>query len=304
MSEFLSISYLPPPIFQSIDTTLCINSTLTIDNIEYDKAGNYLIQNKYSTGCDSVIKSITLRYFPSVPLVVQGDFGICHRENTSLTIDQNYTDIKLNDVPTKNPFEISEAGDYTLTAFNAFGCHEETKFTVMEYPQPIVDAMDMIDTVYTLDLKLESTYSPYVTSYKWSPSINLSCSDCPYPSLLSPSDGLYNIEVSNNYGCTSSDQLSITFKKPIISLPNVVASRPAYPDNGLFYAKSNTNMVYSMVIYDRWGNIVYAQQDLISNDPTRAWKPGGKYTQGVYVYMITYTDNKVRKTMTGTITIL
>ena len=59
-----------------------------------------------------------------------------------------------------------------------------------------------------------------------------------------------------------------------------------------------------MVIYDRWGSIVYAQQDLISNDPSRAWKPEGKYTQGVYVYMITYTDKSVLKRMTGTITLL
>ena len=302
--DSFSISYLPPPISQTIDTTLCVNNTLTIDNIEYDKAGTYLINHKYSIGCDSVIKSITLGYFPSVPLVVQGDLGICLTENTALTIDQKYTDIKLNDVSTKNEFEISKAGEYKLTAFNAFGCKEEIKFTVLEYPQPIVDAIDMNDTVYIQDLKIASDYSPDVSSYKWSPSKDLSCSDCPYPSLLSPADGLYNIEVTNSYGCASSDQLSITFKKAIISLPNVVANRPAYPDNGLFYAKSNTSMTYSMVIYDRWGSIVYAQQDLISNDPSRAWKPEGKYTQGVYVYMITYTDKSVLKRMTGTITLL
>jgi len=64
-----------------------------------------------------------------------------------------------------------------------------------------------------------------------------------------------------------------------------------------------------MHIYDRWGNLVFVNENLIINDPDSGWDPRQSlgYSQGVFVYVIEYIADENSPSpsqITGTITVI
>ena len=51
-------------------------------------------------------------------------------------------------------------------------------------------------------------------------------------------------------------------------------------------------MIDALNIYDRWGELVFSNEDFLSNDPNNGWNPDLDFRveQGVYVYVLEYTD--------------
>ena len=64
--------------------------------------------------------------------------------------------------------------------------------------------------------------------YKWSPTNDLSCTDCPNPSAKPKQSMVYVLEVSNNYGCITKDTINITIKDtlnaPIVTCKDITTN--------------------------------------------------------------------------------
>ena len=93
-----------------------------------------------------------------------------------------------------------------------------------------------------------------------------------------------------------------------IYIPNIFT--PSEPDiNGTFFlqSKSDANIqVLSMYIYDRWGNLMFHNDEVRLNEPNDGWD--GYYNEykvqpGVYVYLVEYMINGKIQHKAGTVTV-
>jgi gliding motility-associated-like protein len=140
----------------------------------------------------------------------------------------------------------------------------------------------------------------------WSPSVGLSCVDCPGPIAVPVRTTLYNITVQNDSGCSVSDTMTVyVIPEYNIFIPNAFTPNNS-GNNDVFRIFGNTqSLTYLAVsIYDRLGERVFQ-----SNDINFQWDgtfKGAKAPEGVYVYemKLVFIDDHSEKLRKGTITLL
>ena len=303
-SDTFHLTYLASPEITPIATKVCKGEEFTFMGKVYTEPGMYRDTLMDRAGCDSVIYDIELEYYEEQPIEIKGDLGFCAGESTTLEVVSNHPTLTLNGDSTGHTIIIDDAGIFTIGAYDKNGCYQETEMTVVSYELPAVMTENMIDTVYTTGMRLKVEYVGENLSYRWKPSSSLSCDDCPYPNLVEGSPGIYTIEIVDANGCMATGEIVVSFKETEVYLPTVIANRPTIPENGTLYLKGNTNGMYDLSVYDRWGNLLYHGKDLTTNNPDEGWQPAGRYNPGVYVYKIIYKKEGVEQVITGDITLL
>ncbi|MDO9187824.1 MAG: PKD domain-containing protein [Bacteroidia bacterium] len=113
------------------------------------------------------------------------------------------------------------------------------------------------------------------------------------------------LAISNNAGCVDTNQLcfvinpEITFYIPNSFSPNGDGI------NDEFYVKGENIFEFEMSIYDRWGDRIFATKDINERWNGKANKGTKIALQDVYVYVVTFTDNKNESYhYTGNVTIV
>ena len=205
-------------------------------------------------------------------------------------------------------FQNLSAGPHVITAINAKGCVDSIPVFVPE-PLPIIVAI----TPDSITLPLGGSQSVLVTylnatnpSYNWTPSIGMSCTDCPNPVVSAYSSGTYVITVS------MVNQTATCYGTAILNV-NVQGHRQAYTPNAFTPNGDGNNDVFqiygediktvSLKIFNRWGEKVYE-----TNNSLAGWDgtyKGAPQSTGVYTYeaIITYL-NDTQQSKNGTITLI
>jgi gliding motility-associated-like protein len=91
-----------------------------------------------------------------------------------------------------------------------------------------------------------------------------------------------------------------------VFIPNIFCVGANAPQNKLFYISTKgISRKYNLSIFDRWGGLIYHENNLLSNDNQTGWdgKLNNSFAQsGVYIYKIVLDGND--KPILGTITII
>ncbi len=164
------------------------------------------------------------------------------------------------------------------------------------------NALIEIATTETIEAITNATYGTY--SYEWSPSGDLSCSDCPNPDITPMNDETYTVVVTDGNGCIDSATIDVDIFIPCLDvfIPSM------FSPNG-----DNLNDVWSVIgtciqrlevsVYNQWG-----EQIFYSVDQAYGWD--GMY-QGVvvpndqYVYQIEVTyDNGNSESFSGFVSVV
>jgi hypothetical protein len=303
-SDTFTIIKLPPATSMTTDEQICNGETFTYMEKVYDTPGNNIDTIKNVYGCDSVFFKLNLGVYPFIPIVLAGDLSFCDGNSTSISIESPHNQLMLNDVNVISPITLTESGDFLIAGTDQNGCITEKEISITILPNPEVLTLDIIDTVFVKGLALPVSYDGDIETYRWSPSTALDCADCPFPTMLTTSEGIYTIAIEDKNGCKNESQLSITFLDTKLYLPNVISNHSNDPENEVFYIKGNNSQLYSLSVYDRWGNLIFHRKDAEVNNKDDAWSPRGKVASGVYVYLINYKENGESKTLYGSITVL
>ncbi len=303
-SDTFTIAKLPPATGLTTDVQICNGETFTYMDKAYDVPGNYIDTIKGIYGCDSIIFTLNLGIYPFIPIVLAGDLSFCEGNSTFISIESPHNQLMLDDVNISSPLTLTESGDFLITGTDQNGCIIEKEISITMHPNPEVLTFDMIDTVFVKGLALPVGYDGDIETYSWSPITALDCADCPYPTVLTPSEGIYTIAIKDKNGCKNEAQLRVTFLDTKLYLPNVISNHASDPENEVFYIKGNNSEVYSLSVYDRWGNLIFHRKDAEVNSRDDGWSPRGKVVSGVYVYLINYMENGTEKTLYGSITVL
>ena len=310
------------------DTTLCIGrDSLTITPVTTGNISQYLwsdgsagkILTAYnpgvywvivSNGCSAATDSIKISSPISISAhnatVCAGDTVQLHAyafPDTGVTYSWNPA-IGLSCTTCPDPFVQGLTNTkYFVTVISTEGCiakdslnviiqhHDSISITVL--PSSTINKGDSV--------QLKATGG---SSYIWSPSAGLSCTQCANPVAQPDTTTTYYI-TSGNGECAGSDSVTIVVLQPCTSilLPN------AFTPNGdghndqfkLLIVDGNPQLKY-LRIFNRWGQVVFE-----TNDPDNAWDGtfNGKPAQmGVYAWVYDAICNNTEIRKAGNVTLL
>jgi gliding motility-associated-like protein len=174
------------------------------------------------------------------------------------------------------------AGSYTVTISDKVGCIKTDSAIITNYNVPISAQACCDTTIYkgsSVTLKVNTA-----DQYSWSPSFDLSCSNCQDPVTTPLVTTEYYITLTNQQGCKSKDSILITVTEKTcgeLFVPNAFSPN-GNNVNDIEYVYGSCIQALDFRIYDRWGNMVFE-----TTDPTKGWD--GKFNgqllnSGVFDY--------------------
>ncbi len=188
------------------------------------------------------------------------------------------------------------AGVYSVVVQDALGCSKQQDAIINEPNELIVDAgIDQeINYGETIQLQGAISYSENVI-INWTTNAidTLSCTDCLSPFITPLDHYTFTITAKDTItGCTSIDEVKIfvLFEKNVF-IPNAFSpNEDGYNDNFIVYSNNNAAEILNMKIFNRWGGLVFEQNNFQPNDITQGWDGtfrGKKLNPNVFAYLIT-----------------
>jgi gliding motility-associated-like protein len=153
-----------------------------------------------------------------------------------------------------------------------------------------------IDTITDLGvpIQLNASYNPPVNiDIQWttnSPDTPISGDSTLNPSVL-PRDNptVFVISIEDEEGCTAIDSVAVRINdiKPVF-VPNVFSPNGDNINDGFtVFSGPAVEMIEELRVFDRWGNTVFAANEIFPNDPVLGWDgtfKGKKMNAGVFAY--------------------
>ena len=229
-----------PVIDLGPDTALCDGNSLvifafepgtylwstgsTMDHILVSTAGNYSVTVTNANGCIGS-DDINVNYY-SLPVVNLGpDISSCEGSvedlHANLTGTYNWSTGSANSY-----ILVTTSGNYSLTITDSNGCSGSDEVHVIFNPLPVVDLG--LDQTITLGNSYTFEAGTGFSSYEWSNGATIQ-------EVTVSEDGLYSVTVTDNNGCTGSDEVYL----------NVVLG-----PNGPGWPVVNTGIMHTILIPD------------------------------------------------------
>lgn len=213
--------------------------------------------------------------------------------------------ITLNGSPVSTSFiQNLPAGNYVIVVSDYGSCSETITATIVEPPAIFGDS-----TYYQIAL---GDYLNINTSYAggtgnlsmyWSPSYNLSCTDCPDPLAWPVQTTTYHVIITDDNGCEGSGVAVVDVYHDGPFIPNTFT--PGKDElNDVFRVSDYGVKTFELYIFDRWGEKLFFTDNIYEGWSGR--QPNGElYELGVYVWKtnIIYIDG-TQKSLLGHVTLL
>jgi gliding motility-associated-like protein len=201
---------------------------------------------------------------------------------------------------------------YQVVGFDAHTCFTDTGFIhITVHPNPAIDlGPDLVLSTGSTHSFSPTIQSGPVKSWQWSPSDDLSCTDCETPVATIKKNITYRAEVKNEFGCVAIDSVHIRTlcESSQVFVPNAFTPDGDGLNDILMVRAKGIAMVRSFRIFSRWGELVFERKNFPPNDPAFGWDGKIKGATGaaeVYVYIAEVVcDNNQINTYQGNITLL
>lgn len=179
---------------------------------------------------------------------------------------------------TSNQFNQLYAGQYNLVVQDANGCEYEEMLDFPELPGLNVQLVPDIELEFgastTLTAYIDVPFSE-IDTVIWSPSEHLTLTKNLFTVVVEPyTDMVYTATVINRYGCEDRASIVIRIGDPRLWAPNAFSpnQEDGKNDKFLIFAADNTvDRIKTFQVYDRWGNVVFRNDDIQPNDEKQGW---------------------------------
>ncbi|MFL5786960.1 MAG: PKD domain-containing protein [Flavisolibacter sp.] len=294
---------------------------------QFTRPGKYTISLKASTvsGCSDSTTLILPVTVASKPLIsITGDSTACingsmnhfgeieRNDNSSLQWHWMFPNGKGSESQYPVIQQYDKAGKFFVKAIatSSNGCADTVIKSITVNPIPVINLPTTVTMQPSFPLTMPVTYSSNVSSYTWTPSIDLSCSDCPHPIADIKFNSKYHVSVTDSNGCVNNADILVIVlcKDNNIFVPNTFSPNND-GSNDIFYLRGKgISRIKSLQIFDRWGEIVFEKRDFPVNDQSFGWDgryKGNKPIPGVYVYQFdVFCENNQILHYQGTIALI
>lgn len=304
------IEVLPNEYF--VEDTICVGLSYDTGANSYTEPGVYVDSLISFYGCDS-IQTLVLEVVPDPDISAFFDIQDpnCSNENDgSIEIVDiiNVTgtfNVSLNGEDYSDQLNWTDlaAGNYEIMIADQYGCFYMDEVNLSE-PEPLIIDLGpslTIDLGDAVSINVQSNDS--LVTLNWSPLGLVPCANCT-DFELSPQESTWLIlESLNEAGCLAIDSINIqveTSRK--VFIPNVISPNgDGINDVFLIYGSiPNVLGIQSLQVFDRWGGLVYEQENILPNEEASGWNPRNTNHQnltGTYVYIaeILFFDGIVKR---------
>jgi gliding motility-associated-like protein len=283
------------------------------------KPGSYVLTvTSTESGCiDRDTMNITV--FQPIDVTVSPDQTICEGQTVNLQAAGTARLFSwspaqgLNRANVANPI----AAPKKTTTYQVVGLDGHECFTDTGFIKVVVNLKPRVDVGPDVTMATGTTYNfapatqnGPIVSWQWSPSNDLSCTNCSTPVASITRNRTYYATVTNEFGCVGTDSMNIkTFcLNTQVFIPNAFS-----PDgdgvNDVFMVRGKgVAQVRSFRIFSRWGELVFEKTNFQPNDPAFGWDGRVRGKTGpseVYVYIAdVICENDLINTYKGNVTLL
>lgn len=168
-----------------------------------------------------------------------------------------------------------KAGSYQLTVIDMLGCTAEIILDVNQPPPLLVDAGPDV----TIELGFSTTITALVqpslngVDLSWTPNEFIDCAVCPTINANPVNTTTYTVTVTDQAGCTASDQMTVVVLKiRRIFIPNSFSPDfNGINDNFTIYGGIGAESIVELRIYNRWGGLIFEGFDLPLGSEPDGW---------------------------------
>lgn len=193
------------------------------------------------------------------------------------------------------------AGNYLLRVRDANDCRADTSLVVPD-GGPAIQLTAFPDTTIYLGQSATLGFSSSVipASIEWSPPRWLDCDRCPVPVASPRNTTVFTLRITDEAGCPASATVTVEVldDADFIFIPNVFSPNfDGINDQFIPLADPATYRIVSGLVFDRWGNQLWACRDREPGDLNLGWdgsSRGKPLENGVYVYAFV-----IRNLLTG-----
>lgn len=313
--------YALPVLNTTPDTVICNDSRVTLN---VSGAATYKWTPTNAVACDTcastlIYPAVASRFFvrgtsvhgcvskDSVQVAVRskpvitygGTKNVCKGNSTQLyangAVSYKWSPATgLDNAAISNPKAIPDTTTkYAIVGYDDIGCHSDTGYVnVVVNSLPQVDAGPDKKINVGGSTELVATISPDVSEVKWSPTDAIFRYSTTSSITVKPQQNTeYTVEVKNNNGCAAKDRVTVFVlcDGTNVFIPNLFSPN-GDGNNDIFYVRGNgLYKIKSLVIFDRWGQVVFKNNSFNSNDPKAGWDGtlrGTKLNTDVFVYTI------------------
>ncbi|HNL84810.1 MAG TPA: gliding motility-associated C-terminal domain-containing protein, partial [Chitinophagales bacterium] len=236
-----------PPLTSTINKSICAGDSYTIGSQTFNASGTYTVTVQNQSGCDSII---TLNLSVSEPLVSNINRIICRGEEVVIG-DSTFTN----------------AGMHHAILQSSAGCDSTVNLdlTVIDGPDVTIST-SLTNPVAGQEFQLHAS-SPLATTFNWTPVSNVtSPTDSITAATIIETTWFYVTVTGSNTRCATTDSILIELKEIECTFDNLYIPNAFTPNgdekNDLFIVRGPLLKSMSMLIYDRWGTVVFETNDL------------------------------------------
>jgi len=186
-------------------------------------------------------------------------------------------------------------GTYEIFILDAEGCDFDTTITISALENFEISVQPQITVIIGETVTLTANVNipeSEIDSVQWLPIVGLSCDTC-LTTILTTNDNTpeeYTVRIVDKGGCEAEATVRLDLERNLIfTVPNIVSSNEDNNgnDNFTIYSDQEGIIIQKLQIFDRWGELVFVNENFLTNDPELGWD--GKFDKidvvpGVYVY--------------------
>lgn len=287
---------------------LCDHDTLWVNDLPITSAGTYIDTIHASTGCDSLIVTYNVEEEEKGIVGFVGETMICTDEETLISIEGGQAYLWSNEGNDQQQW--LTYGQYQVEVIDSNGCFhlldiqiDTFAFSFNSLPSNISIA-GTEETTFSLENNPGFSIAEVVPSEQVNWTVNSL-------TFLPSASGLYTVLLEDPAGCNKEWTIQILGMEKDINEMLMISNIITPNDDGI----NDVQVIYSssemhldqLMIYDRWGGKVFTKRFTAVEPVYRGWdgKVDNKsVAPGIYIWVISYITEEVKKYQSGAITIM
>lgn len=179
---------------------------------------------------------------------------------------------------------------YTITAKEGSCAPDAQKVVVTVHPLPSVDAGSNAKIVAGKSTLLQVSGFG-ISRVQWKADATLSCLDCFAPEASPKLTTTYHVTAFNEFGCSSMDSVTVVVlcDGSQLFVPNTFSPNGDGNNDVFFPRGEGIQLIRSFRIYNRWGELMFARENVPVNDASSGWDGlhnGKILPPDVFVYIL------------------